>query len=135
MKTKSANEKMPFRTMLPNGSINLHGGGLKESDRINEPHRYPGDNFMHYEFIVNDKQNGVNSHQFPTNIPTLQIYYIDVILNDNLQDEPIALKFKNINENENSLNFMKAYRENIPCFNFFTPEKIWKNIIYGTPRD
>ena len=43
------------------------------------------------------------------------------------------INFK-INEDENSINYGKPYIENIPCFNFFTPDKIWRNIIYGTHR-
>ena len=132
MNSKDDNEVRPFRTMLPNTSINLHGGGLGEEDRLNNSNLYPGDNFMQYEFIISDSLRGNTNDQFPKTIPTLQVYFIDVILHDKLKNHPISQRCKLIKEETNSRNYLKPYIEKIPCFNFFTPESVWRNITYGT---
>ena len=87
-------------------AVNTHAGRSKS-----DPEGYPGDQYIHYDYLTGKTKNQVGNEH-----PTLQIYI-----------------FKEVylyNEDENSLN--PEPRVNVPYFNFYPAQKMWKDFIAGS---
>ena len=92
------------RTETIIGAVNTHAGRSPTDES-----GYPGDQYIHYDYLVGNTKNQVGEDN-----PSLQIYSFNhVYLNSNedLSEKPV--------------------RENVPFFNFYPAQKMWKDYIGG----
>ena len=95
-------------TSSSSNAINTHAGRSKD-----DPEGYPGDQYIHYDYLT-----GKTSDQVGDENLTLQIYaFNEVYL---------------YNEDGDGLD--QSPRVNVPYFNFYPAQKIWKDFVAGTKR-
>jgi hypothetical protein len=93
-------------TSSSSNAVNTHAGRSKD-----DPEGYPGDQYIHYDYLTGKTGNQVGDENL-----TLQIYAFNEVYlynedGDALDQEP---------------------RVNVPYFNFYPAQKIWKDFVAGT---
>ena len=94
------------RTETISGAVNTHAGRSQTDES-----GYPGDQYIHYDYLVGNTKNQVGEDN-----PSLQIYYFNNV---------------NLNSNEDLSEKPIRERENVPFFNFYPAQKLWKDYIGG----
>lgn len=93
------------RTETISGAVNTHAGRSATDEE-----GYPGDQYIHYDYLTGSTHNQVGVEN-----PTLQVYCFNKV------------KFYSNEENSDIED-----RKNVPYFNFYPAQQMWKDFIGGT---